>query len=324
MTSYSQEQKHNKNIDKDNTLMVNSKQGSLRGFLNRDFEFFHLQDNKSLEFEYHYHDFNKIIIFISGDVTYFIEGRAYRLRPWDILLVSNKEIHRPVIYSKNIYERIIIWVNPAFIEKHNTKDCNLLSCFELAMNKKHNLMRLNPELLKMMKQTLIQLEDACKSTEFGGRILKNSLFLQLVVHLNRLYIGYDNMENPKDIDGTEDIEYDENIEAIIKYINMNLSNNLSIDTISSEFFSNKYHLMHKFKDQTGYTIHSYILQKRLILANSLIKKGLPLGEVSLQCGFDDYSSFFRAYRKMFGVSPKKHFKLLHDLKKSYDSEVHFK
>jgi hypothetical protein len=43
-----------------------------RGYLNKDFEFFHLKDNKAMQFEFHYHDFNKIIIFISGNVTYLI------------------------------------------------------------------------------------------------------------------------------------------------------------------------------------------------------------------------------------------------------------
>jgi quercetin dioxygenase-like cupin family protein len=61
-----------------------------RGYLNEDFHFFRLKDQKKNEFEYHYHDFNKIIIFLSGEVTYLIEGKSYILKPWDILLVGHK------------------------------------------------------------------------------------------------------------------------------------------------------------------------------------------------------------------------------------------
>ena len=51
------------------------------GFLRENFRLFHLIDKRNLEFNLHYHDFNKIIIFISGNVTYHIEGKSYILKP---------------------------------------------------------------------------------------------------------------------------------------------------------------------------------------------------------------------------------------------------
>lgn len=285
-----------------------------RGYLKRDFEFFHLKDMKNLKFESHYHDFNKIIVFISGNVTYLIEGKAYKLRPWDILFVSSNEIHKPIIDSSEIYERIIIWVNPIFLTKHNSKECNLLTCFELASSQKHNLMRLDQSQTSNIKPTLLQLNDACKSKEFGSSILKNSLLLQLMVFLNRLFLGAGNTNDQSDI------EYDKSIGDILSYINDNLDEDLSIDYISSKFFVSKYYLMHKFKKQTGYTIHNYILQKRLILANTLIKRGKSVNEVYLQCGFGDYSNFIRAFKKMFGLPPKKYYKALMELENSYDDK----
>lgn len=287
-----------------------------RGYLKRDFEFFHLKDMKDLKFQPHYHDFNKIIVFISGNVTYLIEGKAYKLKPWDILFVSSNEIHKPLIDSSEIYERIIIWVNPIFLNKHNSRDANLLTCFELASSQKHNLMRLDYERMMGIKSTLSNLSDSCESREFGSGILKNSLLLQLMVLLNRLFLG---SENTKD---QSDIEYDESIGNILNYINDNLDEDLSIDYISSKFFMSKYYLMHKFKNQTGYTIHNYILQKRLILANTLIKKGRSVNEVYLECGFGDYSNFIRAFKKMFGLPPKKYYKALMEIENSFDDNNH--
>jgi AraC-like DNA-binding protein/mannose-6-phosphate isomerase-like protein (cupin superfamily) len=287
-------------------VTVNTK----RGFLNEDFQFFHLKDQRNMEFEFHHHEFNKIIIFISGNVTYLIEGKAYKLRPWDILFVSNSEIHKPVIDYSKPYERIVIWVNSGFLEKHNSNDCNLLASFDLAAAQKFNMLRLNSELLINIKLILSQLEDECKSSDFGSDILKNSLILQFLVSLNRLYMG---MEDNR---GISDIEYDENIGAILDYINENISEELSIDNLASRFYMSKYYLMHKFKKQTGYTIHNYILQKRLILSNSLIKSGKSITEVCAECGFYDYSTFFRAFKKMFGVSPKKHYKAIIEIEKA--------
>lgn len=283
--------------------------GSKRGYLNKDFEFFYLKDDKSMEFEYHFHDFNKIIIFISGNVTYLIEGKAYKLKPWDILLVSSSEVHKAVIDAGGTYERMIIWVNSNFLTRHNSPRCNLLTCFDIASEEKSNLLRLNPDLLRQVKYILAQLKEECAGDAFGSQIIKNSLFLQLIVYLNRLYL------EPEAIKNQAEGDYDESIEKVMRYINENLYQDMSIDSLASKFYMSRYHLMHKFKSQTGYTIHSYILQKRLMKANSLIKSGKSMTEACIECGFGNYSSFVRAFKKVYGLSPKKHHKLLEEIEK---------
>jgi AraC-type DNA-binding domain-containing proteins len=276
--------------------------GTKRGYLNKDFQFFHLKDRKGMEFDFHFHEFSKIIILISGKVTYYIEGVTYRLKPWDILLVSNKEVHKTVIEPGELYERIVIWINPAFLEKHNTADCNLLNCFELVSGNISNLIRLDAERLRKIRGILLQLEEALKSNEFGSRLLGNSLFTQFIIYVNRCFLG------GLDSNCAIDMEYDTTVNSIIKYINENLGRDLSIDILSEKFFVSRYYIMHKFKTCTGYSIHNYIIQKRLIVANALIKSGKPATEASLECGFNDYSSFMRAFKKMFGYSPRQYLK----------------
>lgn len=273
-----------------------------RGYLKENFAFFHIKDQKSEEFEFHYHEFNKIVIFISGKVTYLIEGKAYKLKPWDILLVGGSDIHKAVIDSDKPYERIIIWVNDNFLERHEEEDCDLLNCFKAASAQKFNLLRLEPEIVKGLRNTLSQLEEASSSKKFGSKVLKNSLFLQLMVYINRLAMGRDNTKLLKDI------TYDETIEAALNYINDNLGSELSIESIADKLYLNKYYLMHKFKIETGYTIHSYIVQKRLLRASILIKEGIPVYDAFLESGFGDYSSFVRAFKKQFGLAPKKYYR----------------
>lgn len=272
--------------------------GTKRGYLNGDFEFFHLKDRKSLEFDFHFHDFSKIIVLISGKVTYYIEGIGYRLQPWDILLVSDKEVHKAVIEQGELYERIVIWINPTFLEEHSSSDCNLLTCFKIASGNSSNLLRLDAERLRKVRGLLLQLEESRKSSEFGSKLLGNSLFVQFMIYLNRSFLGRLNSSS------AIDMEFDETVNSIIKYINENLNADLSIENLSDRFFMSRYYLMHKFKTCTGYSIHSYILQKRLSTANALIKSGKPAVEASLECGFNDYSSFMRAFKKMFGYSPR--------------------
>ena len=276
------------------------------GYLNDNFKIFHIRDKKDIKFEYHHHDFSKIVILIDGDLTYYIEGKAYILKPWDILFVNKNEIHKPVVNPNKYYERIVIWLNPDFMAKYAQGNNNLLKCFEVAIKNNYNLLRLNMKSIEIIKNLIQDTQNCNNSNEFGSEILKESLFVQLMVLMNRLFL---NSDKNRDI---EDIQYDKTIEGVLNYINSNLENDLSIDTIASEFFISKYYLMRKFKNQIGSSIHNYVVQKRLILARSLISDGLSMSSVCSRCGFNDYSSFVRAFKKVYGVSPSNYNPTIHN------------
>ena len=276
------------------------------GYLNDNFKIFHIRDKKDIKFEYHHHDFSKIVILIDGDLTYYIEGKAYILKPWDILFINKNEIHKPVINPNKYYERIVIWLNPDFMAKYAQGNNNLLKCFEVAIKNNYNLLRLNIKSIEIIKNIIQDIQSCDNSNEFGSEILKESLFVQLMVLMNRLFL---NSDKNRDM---EDIQYDKTIEGVLNYINSNLENDLSIDTIASNFFISKYYLMRKFKSQIGSSIHNYIIQKRLILAKSLISEGLTMSNVCSKCGFNDYSSFVRAFKKVYGVSPSNYNPTIHN------------
>lgn len=276
------------------------------GYLNDNFKIFHIRDKKDIKFEYHHHDFSKIVILIDGDLTYYIEGKAYILKPWDILFINKNEIHKPVVNPDKYYERIVIWLNPDFMSKYAQGNNNLLKCFEVAIKNNYNLLRLNMKSIEIIKNIIQDIQSCDNSNEFGSEILKESLFVQLMVLMNRLFL---NSDKNRDM---EDIQYDKTIEGVLNYINSNLENDLSIDTIASKFFISKYYLMRKFKSQIGSSIHNYIIQKRLILAKSLISEGLTMSNVCSKCGFNDYSSFVRAFKKVYGVSPSNYNPTIHN------------
>lgn len=112
------------------------------GYLNSDFKFFHLKDNTRRDFSFHYHDFNKILLFLQGDVTYTIEGKSYELQPYDLVLVRAGEIHRPVIHSESTYERIILYLSPEFIAQYGGESDDLEKCFTLAADASAHVLRI--------------------------------------------------------------------------------------------------------------------------------------------------------------------------------------
>ena len=100
-----------------------------RGYLNSDFRIFHLKDQLANEFEFHYHEFHKITIFLRGNVRYFIEGACYELEPYDIVLVNRNDIHRVETDASVPYERIIVYISPGFMETYRTDEYDLSDCF---------------------------------------------------------------------------------------------------------------------------------------------------------------------------------------------------
>jgi AraC-like DNA-binding protein len=97
--------------------------------------------------------------------------------------------------------------------------------------------------------------------------------------------------------------YDEKIVQILSWINDNLLNEISVNSLAANFFVSKYHMMRRFRAETGYSIHSYIINKRLLTARDMLIGGAGATEACFGCGYKDYSSFARAYKKQFGVTP---------------------
>ena len=79
-----------------------------KGYLDHDFRMFHLKDDGPMEIASHYHDFDKVLLFLSGNAAYSIEGRRYELRPHDIVLVNSGELHRPIVQAGCPYELIFL------------------------------------------------------------------------------------------------------------------------------------------------------------------------------------------------------------------------
>ena len=74
-----------------------------RGYLDQGFRLFHLKDTLAQKLQPHYHEFDKIILPLGGRVTYVVEGVAYFLKPWDMLLVQHNLIHRVAIDPEEPY-----------------------------------------------------------------------------------------------------------------------------------------------------------------------------------------------------------------------------
>ena len=274
------------------------------GYLTSSFRLFYLKDKRKLDFNAHYHDFDKIILFLSGKVHYVIEGQSYQLFPYDIVFVRRNNVHYLKVDDSILYERIVIYINPEFLQKEsdNQDENNSLDfCFDYTS--KHNSYVMHLDKLKMDK-ILSQLDKIKKhfmDKSFAYKTYTKLNFLEFMILLNRAIIAEDKHQP---LSANNHVSYDENILSVIDYINKNLYNDLSVEKIATVFFVSKYYLMRRFKAKTGYSIHQYILNKRLMSAKDRLNQIDSLTQLCFDCGFKDYSSFSRSFKKVFGQTPR--------------------
>lgn len=297
---------------------MDRKQYEKRGYLEEDFKVFYLEDLVSKEIEYHYHDFDKILVFFKGNIEYTIEGKAYTLIPNDIVLVPQGDSHKvePLMNSQQDagrsnatlnegktgaqYVRLVIYLSPQYLMRYEEKGMSLRDCFWQVKDKYSHVVRTKSkgeqQLLELAKQLKASVSQ--KDKETWGILYQRTLLLQFMILLNR------EMEK-ESLHFVDTSRCNKKIVDIIQYINNQLTDEISIDRLSEMFYISKYHMMRQFKAETGYTIGSYINQKRLLMARELLKQGEPVTKVYLDVGFKDHSTFVRAYKQLFDEIPSK-------------------
>ncbi len=266
-----------------------------RGYLHEDWRLFHLSSAVPEPPDWHYHTFHKLIVFLGGPAGYGVEGRSYPLEPGDVVLVPKGCIHRPELAPGAAYERAIVYISPDFLRRRSTADCDLETCFHRARERFEFVVRPRGGRAELSR-LLAALEHAGREDAFGGALLQDALFLQLLITASRA------AEQPAQ--PVHARVRDEKVAALLQYLAAHLTEPVSIDALAARFYVSKYHMMRRFKAETGYTIHSYLTSKRLMLARERIAAGQPATEVCFACGFRDYSTFARAYRKLFSEPPR--------------------
>lgn len=278
--------------------MLDRSEVGKRGYLNEPYRLFHLRDSRALALDYHYHEFDKLVLMLGGRVTYHIEGKSYPLQPMDVLLVSRNLIHLPAAEEGTGYERMVLWIDREFMTRFSGPDAELSDCFRLTAQRGVHLHRPRGEERTYWRELFEQVEAAEKDEGFAGRLLADICVLRLLIELNRA-VGVAGQEPD-----TSAYRFDPKMEEVTRYIMEHLQEELSIDRLAGAFYLSRYYLMHRFKEVYGCSVHQYIRQKRLQRAAEAIRRDVPVLKAAEDAGFQDYSVFLRAFRAAYGKSPR--------------------
>ncbi len=280
-----------------------------RGYLLENFRLFHLRSEQGTKVDYHYHEFCKLLLLVSGAGSYVVDGQRYLLQSGDAVLIGSRSVHRPELEKGIPYERIIIYISPEFLQQSSSPDCDLVDIFS---GKRGHILRTKESGYRKIFSLASALEKELSGAEYGREILSNAALLHLLVEIGR-NLRNEDVQNPQPV-----IPRSTRILELMKYIDSHLTEDLDIDALAEASFISKYHMMRLFRQETGFTIHTYLSQRRLLHARGLIEKGMRATEACYRSGFRSYSSFTRAYGKHFGTTPTGRMDSTQEREESYE------
>ncbi len=251
------------------------------------------------EVDIHLHDSYEIFQALSANIRYFVEGEAYDLNKGDIIITSSREIHRPITIDDSPYDRRFIQFDPSMIPTYSNTDYQPLHIFENRKLGQNNRI-LVPHHVTSVIDNFFETIHAATISQSPRNLYEGWLALQsFFVELELLFNASNTKQNPPQI-------IDQRIINIRQYLDKHFTEPFNLDDLSKKNLIDKYHLCHLFKESTGFTLLEYIQSKRIKQAKTLLIGKENISEISRACGYEDYTNFFKTFKKMTKMSPKQY------------------
>ncbi len=258
-------------------------------FIHPDFSYFHVRSSPPhAEYSFHHcHEFYELIYVKNGIGKCIVEGLEYNLSPHSLLLIFPREYHYVVIKDDQEYERYVFNFERRLLPSVNDADCLCLGDGFSGASRFYDTESVYSTLIDLFQRTD---NTACEETPCA--------FDHIRVFLSKILLLLSERAPQKNINDNDPLGT-----RVIRYLNKNITAPMTLDQLASRFFVTKPHLCRSFKERNGISVMDYLCRKRVLLAKQLISQGENAYAAAYHVGFNDYSTFFRAYKKVTNTSP---------------------
>lgn len=231
---------------------------------------------------------------------YLVGSDRYRLQKGDIVFVPSGVSHRPILPEQMTapYVRDVLWLSTDFME-------SMLDMFPdpTAFQRDHSVPIRTAgtqwEFLGELFAAGVREEEE-KRPGWEAAVLGNTMLI--LANLKRAYLERST--------GTMKAEKPELTDRITDYIEKHYAERIAVSDLARRFYVSD-SISHLFKQKMGVSIYHYVTQRRLISAKNLIADGIALEQIAARVGFTDYSAFYRAFKREYGISPRQ-YRILQD------------
>lgn len=243
----------------------------------------------------HIHDCYEIYYSISGGKQFLIDNRFYSIEPGDLFIINQYESHYLTQIDQMIHERIVLSIHPDYVKQLSTNETDLDECFRNHSSKFQHKITLTKEQQNRFLYYINKITDA---NQYAHDILEEAAFLELLVMINSISKANDS--------SAATLTYHTQVHEILAYINQNITASISIESLATHFYLSPSYICRVFKSATGTTINKYVIARRISIAKALLNDGTSVTHAYEQSGFRDYNSFYKAFIKAVGMTPKKY------------------
>ncbi len=226
---------------------------------------------------------------------YLVGSRRYRLQKGDILFVSPGVSHRPILpeVMTEPYVRVALWLSEEFIRLVS----QIFPISRDAIPSTH-LLRTSATRWEFLSELFYKGVSEAEEKNSGWELAVIGNALQIIVYLNRALTDQNT--------ALQKAETPSLLDQVMAYIEENLSGRITLEEISRHCFASESTISHLFQQKLGVSVYRCVTQRRLIASKELIEQGLPLKEIYNRVGYEDYSTFYRAFKQEYGIGPSKY------------------
>ena len=245
----------------------------------------------------HSHSYYEMVYILSNSGTQYLVGtKRYLLQRGDIILVPPGIGHKPLFPSElaEPYRRIVIWFSNDFIEGIKY----ILPFDSLPKEERVFLLRTaGTSWDSIGKHFHVGLKEAQEKKE-GWQVALYGNTMQILTLFWRA------MQEPEN--RPPKTEKPELLDNVVSYIETHLHEKITLADTASRFFVSESTIGQTFQKKMHVSFYHYVTQRRLIAAKSMILEEANLELLGEKVGFTDYSTFYRAFKKEFGISPREY------------------
>ncbi len=234
--------------------------------------------------------------FIHGSGKIKIEGKNYTINDGDIIILNPAEMFCCSVDANKFHERIVLHFNENILTGF-PQDCSAL-INPFINREKGTLNHISSETAK--KYSLDILMQRLLFTIQNDKPAKEILALCKIIEVLDVLWGI--FEN-KDSLNTARLTENPFVNKILEFLNAHFTEEINIEVIARNFNIDKSYLSHLFKEYVGTSVWNYVIFRRISCFNEIISKGMGIEEASQIVGFNNYSNFFRLYKKHTGITP---------------------
>lgn len=245
----------------------------------------------------HSHDFYEILYCRSNSgIQYLVGTERYRLQRGDIVLLPPGIGHRPLLYEDiaEPYDREVLWLGTEFVR-------SMVPFFlegEPVWRRRPCVLRTAGTGWEGLGEYFRLGTEEARQQAYGWQAALCGNTIRLLALLERALRDCG--------DGMPGAEKPELLDEVVAYIEQHLAEKITLSDAAKRFWVSESTICQTFRQKMDVSFHHFITQRRLIAAKCMILEGRTLETVSESVGFADYSSFYRAFRQEYGISPRQY------------------